>query len=69
MKNFMRELKACRHSLPEMNAEYERLFGGYAENFARLPLTKGSEILEKCHAERDPAAAPDLPQRVIRRED
>ena len=72
IKGFMQDLKADRERQPEMQAEYERLFGGYAEKFASLPALKGGELLERCLTEQHhnaPEANRGEPQRVLARDD
>lgn len=76
LKCFLRDLKSAQEQLPEMAAEYKRLYGGYAEQFAAMKPEKGAALL----TERKPAAAQEqqpaprqeaaeLPQLVLRRED
>ena len=68
----MRDFKAGREQTPEMEAEYERLFGGYAEKFASLPALKGGELLDRCLSEQrhgEPEADRGEPQRALGRDD
>ena len=51
LKGFLQDLKKGREKLPEMAGEYDRLFSGYAEQFAAMKPDKGSGILEKCREE------------------
>ena len=72
IKGFMRDYKARMDEMPDMSAEYERQFGGYAERFASLPAPKGGKLLARCLLEQRneaPAACPDGAQRVLRRDD
>ena len=71
IKGFMRDYKARMDEMPDMCAEYERQFGGYAERFASLPAPKGGKLLARCLLEQRneaPAACPDGAQRVLRRD-
>ena len=66
INGFMREFKAFKEARPEQAAEYERRFGGYAEQFSAMKPEKGKEILEQCLAERQhvlPAAKAPEPTR------
>ena len=80
LKGFMRDFKANKEARPELAAEYDRRFGGYAEQFAAMKPEKGGELLDQCRAERqsrqaarEPAperqAEPEAPQLVLRRPD
>lgn len=59
IRGFMRELKARRAERPDMAAEYDRLFGGWAERFSSMPAAKGGEILGKCLSEQRSSEAPE----------
>ncbi|MBR7010893.1 MAG: hypothetical protein IKI02_08305 [Oscillospiraceae bacterium] len=47
LKLFMRELKHHQQAMPEMAGEYERLFGGWAHQFAAMDPVKGRNLLVK----------------------
>lgn len=73
IKGFMLGLKIAREQTPVMKEEYDRLFGGWAEKFAGMELTKGNELLNKCLSEQRHADARREPaeghaaQRVLER--
>ena len=77
IKLFLKELKAGKEARPEMAQELDRLFGGWAEQFAAIKPEKGQEILNKCQAEQNPERQPgarqaknpeaEAPQLVLRR--
>lgn len=78
LRNFLRDLKTAKEADPEMAGEYERRFGGWAEQFSAMKPEKGGAILELCRAERRPQAPTaekepereaDVPQLVLKRDD
>ena len=61
-----------------MAEDYERRFGGYAEQFAAMKPEKGGALLDQCRAERqgkkpapekEPEREADAPQLVLKRDD
>lgn len=54
LKLFMRELTHHQQAMPEMAGEYERLFGGWAHQFATMDPVKGRNLLVK-PAQKKPA--------------
>ena len=78
LKNFMRDFKTAKEKNPGMAGEYERRFGGYAEQFSAMKPEKGGAILELCRTERRPQQPTaekelereaDVPQLVLKRDD
>ena len=78
LKGFLRDYKAAREENPEMVGEYERRFGGWAEQFSAMKPEKGQAILDQCRAERqarkpaaetEPERETDAPQLVLKRDD
>ena len=78
LKNFMRDFKTAKENNPGMAGEYDRRFGGYAEQFSAMKPEKGGAILELCRTERRPQQPTaekelereaDVPQLVLKRDD
>lgn len=78
LKNFMRDFKTAKEKNPGMAGEYDRRFGGYAEQFSAMKPEKGQAVLDLCRAERqvrkpDPEKEPEreleVPQLVLKRDD
>ena len=78
LKNFMRDFKTAKEKNPGMAREYDRRFGGYAEQFSAMKPEKGQAVLDLCRAERqvrkpDPEKEPEreleVPQLVLKRDD
>ncbi len=78
LKNFMRDFKTAKEKNPGMAGEYDRRFGGYAEQFSAMKPEKGGAILELCRTERRPQQPTaekelereaDVPQLVLKRDD
>ena len=66
IKGFMQGLKNAKEQTPVMKEEYDRLFGGWAERFAGMELTKGGEMLEKCLSEQRHGSAPEARRENLR---
>lgn len=78
LKRFLREFKTSKEESPEMAGEYERRFGGWAEQFSAMKPEKGQAILDQCRTERqarkpaaetEPERETDAPQLVLKRDD
>jgi hypothetical protein len=79
IKGFLQDLRHAKEVHSERSEEYEREFGGYAEQLSAMKPVKGRAILDLCRAERQPKpreAAEDAPKRepevlqlVLKRED
>lgn len=79
IKLFQKELRAGKETMPAMAPELDRLFGGWAEGFARMKPELGADLLAKCAAERQlqpkreamaaKAPEPEPPQLVLRRDE
>ncbi len=79
IKGFLQDYRRAREDASELSGEYERLFGGYAEQLSAMKPVKGRAILDLYRAERQPKpreAAEDAPKRepvvpqlVLKRED
>ena len=79
IKGFLQDYRSAREDASELSGEYERLFGGYAEQLSAMKPVKGRAILDLCRAERQPKPIeaaedapkrePEVPQLVLKRED
>ena len=78
LKNFMRDFKTAKEKNPGMAGEYDRRFGGYAEQFSAMKPETGQAVLDLCRSERqvrkpDPEKEPEreleVPQLVLKRDD
>lgn len=78
LKSFLRDFKTAKEENPELAGDYERRFGGYAEQFSAMKPEKGSAILDLCRTERrprqpaaeqDPEREAEAPQLVLKRGD
>lgn len=78
LKNFLRDFRTAKEEAPEMAGDYERRFGGWAEQLSAMKPEKGSAILELCRAERrpkqptaerEPEREAEAPQLVLKRDD
>jgi hypothetical protein len=78
LKNFLRDFKTAKEEAPEMAGDYERRFGGWAEQFSAMKPEKGSAILDLCRAERrpkqptaerEPEREAEAPLLVLKRDD
>ena len=79
IKGFLQDYRSAREDASELSREYERLFGGYAEQLSAMKPVKGRAILDLCRAERQPKPIeaaedapkrePEVPQLVLKRED
>ena len=79
LKGFLQDYRSARETHARLSGEYDRLFGGYAEQLAAMKPVKGQTILELCRNERQPKPGeaaedaprrePEVPQLVLRRED
>ena len=54
LKNFLRDFRTAKEEAPELAGDYERRFGGWAEQLSAMKPEKGSAILDLCRAERRP---------------
>lgn len=79
IKGFLQDYRSAREDASELSGEYERLFGGYAEQLSAMKPVKGRAILDLCRTERQPKPIeaaedapkrePEVPQLVLKRED
>ena len=79
LKGFLQDYRSAREDASELSGEYERLFGGYAEQLSAMKPVKGRAILDLCRTERQPKPIeaaedapkrePEVPQLVLKRED
>lgn len=79
LKGFLQDYRSAREDASELSGEYERLFGGYAEQLTAMKPVKGRAILDLCRTERQPKPIeaaedapkrePEVPQLVLKRED
>jgi hypothetical protein len=78
LRDFLRDFKTAKEADPEMAGEYERRFGGWADQFSAMKPEKGGAILELCRTERRPQQPTaekelereaDVPQLVLKRDD
>ena len=79
LKGFLQDYRSAREDASERSGEYERLFGGYAEQLSAMKPVKGRAILDLCRTERQPKPIeaaedapkrePEVPQLVLKRED
>lgn len=79
LKGFLQDYRSARADASELSGEYERLFGGYAEQLSAMKPVKGRAILDLCRTERQPKPIeaaedapkrePEVPQLVLKRED
>ena len=79
IKGFLQDYRSAREDASELSGEYERLFGGYAEQLSAMKPVKGRAILDLCRTERQPKPSeaaedapkrePEVPQLVLKRED
>lgn len=52
LKGFLQDYRSARETHARLSGEYDRLFGGYAEQLAAMKPVKGQTILELCRNER-----------------
>ncbi len=79
LKGFLQDYRSAREDASERSGEYERLFGGYAEQLSAMKPVKGRAIMDLCRTERQPKPIeaaedapkrePEVPQLVLKRED
>ena len=79
LKGFLQDLRHAKEVHSERSEEYEREFGGYAEQLTAMKPVKGRAILDLYRAERQPKPReaaedapkrePEVPQLVLKRED
>ena len=79
IKSFLQDFRRAKEVHSECSEEYEREFGGYAEQLSAMKPVKGRAILDLYRAERQPKPReaaedapkrePEVPQLVLKRED
>jgi hypothetical protein len=79
IKGFLQDFRRAKEVHSERSEEYEREFGGYAEQLSAMKPVKGRAILDLYRAERQPKPIeaaedapkrePEVPQLVLKRED
>lgn len=79
IKGFLQDYRRAKEVHSECSEEYEREFGGYAEQLSAMKPVKGRAILDLYRAERQPKPKeaaedapkrePEVPQLVLKRED
>ena len=79
IKSFLQDFRRAKEVHSECSEEYEREFGGYAEQLSAMKPVKGRAILDLYRAERQPKPKeaaedapkrePEVPQLVLKRED
>ena len=79
IKGFLQDFRRAKEVHSECSEEYEREFGGYAEQLSAMKPVKGRAILDLYRAERQPKPReaaedapkrePEVPQLVLKRED
>jgi hypothetical protein len=79
IKGFLQDFRRAKEVHSECSEEYEREFGGYAEQLSAMKPVKGRAILDLYRAERQPKPIeaaedapkrePEVPQLVLKRED